>query len=93
MKNKLNILITGASGLIGQSLAYKLLSDKHNVILSDINHKNNTIFKFWIMDCLKENTKLITKLNSEIKVLYSLWLSEIPSMNLERDIVIKTIIK
>lgn len=45
MKNKLNILITGAAGLIGQSLAYKLVSDKHCVILSDINHNKLKDFK------------------------------------------------
>ena len=42
-----------------KKLTQKILI-RPKIILSDINHKNNTIFKFWIMDCLKENTKLIT---------------------------------
>ena len=38
----------------------KKIPIRPKLILSDINHKNNTIFKFWIMKCLKNNTKLIT---------------------------------
>lgn len=39
MENKLNVLITGGAGLLGKSLAEKLVKEKHNVVLGDINLK------------------------------------------------------
>ena len=65
----MNILVTGASGFIGQNLVIKLLSLKHNVITLDLK-QNITNTKHYQIDITNFNE--LMSIQDDIDIIYHL---------------------